>query len=124
MNPDDDYRVELAQYLLGFGANARRLRNTNRPGFSQEELACRARLHRTEVGKIEQGDVEPKLTTLVLIRGTRCTERQLGSRWAAATAIIEYGHWIRPVRSANSRFARAIDNSAEKTCTLKPIPAI
>ncbi len=37
-----------------------------------------------------------------------------GSRWAAANAIIEYSDWIRPVRSANSRFARAIDDSAQE----------
>jgi transcriptional regulator with XRE-family HTH domain len=67
MSAEDDYKTELAQYLQGLGANVRRLRNTNRPGLSQEELAYRARLHRTEVGKIEQGHVEPKLTTLVLI---------------------------------------------------------
>jgi hypothetical protein len=47
-----------------------------------------------------------------------------GSRWAAANAIIEYGDWIRPVRSADSRFARAIDNSTEKTRALQLIKAI
>jgi transcriptional regulator with XRE-family HTH domain len=30
-------------------------------------LAERARLHRTEIGKIEQGNVEPRLTTLVIL---------------------------------------------------------
>lgn len=67
MNTPENYRVELTQYLQGFGANVRRLRSAKRPGLSQEDLAFQARLHRTEVGKIEQGNVEPKLTTLVII---------------------------------------------------------
>lgn len=61
----DSYKAELARYLQGFGDNVRRVRMTN--GISQETLAFRTRLHRTEVGKIEQGLVEPRLTTLAIL---------------------------------------------------------
>lgn len=42
-----------------------------------------------------------------------------GTKWVAANAIIEYGDWIRPIRSANSRFARAIDAGSGKTRALQ-----
>ncbi len=61
----DRYKAELTRYLQGFGENVRRLRVAN--GISQEALAFRIRLHRTEVGKIEQGLVEPRLTTLAIL---------------------------------------------------------
>jgi transcriptional regulator with XRE-family HTH domain len=67
MGGDDAYAAELAGYRKGFGANVRRLRLASRNDYSQEELAERARLHRTEISKIELGDVEPRLTTLVIL---------------------------------------------------------
>ena len=38
-----------------------------KPGISQETLSSVTKLHRTEIGKIEQGHVEPRLTTLVIL---------------------------------------------------------
>jgi transcriptional regulator with XRE-family HTH domain len=38
-------------------------------GISQEELAHRASLHRTEVGLIERGQREPKLGTIIKLAG-------------------------------------------------------
>jgi transcriptional regulator with XRE-family HTH domain len=46
-----------------FGSNLRRVRR--REGLSQEELAERASLHRTEVGKLEKGERVPRIDTLV-----------------------------------------------------------
>jgi transcriptional regulator with XRE-family HTH domain len=66
MSSGDSYTAELARYRELFGANVRRLRLA-REGCSQEALAERARLHRTEISKIEQGNVEPRLTTLVIL---------------------------------------------------------
>jgi transcriptional regulator with XRE-family HTH domain len=63
----DSYRIELGTYLSGFAANVRRLRTAPGTELSQEQLAERARLHRTEIGKIEQASVEPRLTTLVIL---------------------------------------------------------
>jgi len=38
-----------------------------------------------------------------------------GSKWAAVNAIVEYGDWHRPIRQGGERFARAIDDGAQKT---------
>jgi Domain of unknown function (DUF932) len=46
-----------------------------------------------------------------------------GSKWAAVNAIVEYGDWIRPLRSSGQRFARALDDGAEKTRALQLVAA-
>jgi len=46
-----------------------------------------------------------------------------GSKWAAVNAIIEYGDWIRPLRSSAQRFARALDDGAEKTRAVQLVTA-
>lgn len=63
----DAYKAELARFLEGFGTNVRRVRIAKRPRCSQEQLSDITRLHRTEIGKIEQGAVDPRLTTLVIL---------------------------------------------------------
>jgi len=67
MSTMDAYKAELGRFLVGFGANVRRSRVGRRPHVSQERLAHLTRLHRTEIGRIEQGLVEPRLTTLVIL---------------------------------------------------------
>jgi transcriptional regulator with XRE-family HTH domain len=67
MSTTEDYKEELTRFLAGFGANVRRARLARAVPFSQEKLAEAARLHRTEVGKIEQGLVEPRLTTVYVL---------------------------------------------------------
>jgi transcriptional regulator with XRE-family HTH domain len=67
MSTMDAYKAELARFLEGFGANVRRIRIAKRPRCSQEQLSDATGLHRTEIGKIEQGAVEPRLTTLVIL---------------------------------------------------------
>jgi transcriptional regulator with XRE-family HTH domain len=63
----DAYNAELARFRAAFGANVRRVRNAKRPRCSQERLSYLTRLHRTEIGRIEQGAVEPRLSTLVIL---------------------------------------------------------
>jgi transcriptional regulator with XRE-family HTH domain len=63
----EDYKEELARFLEGFGANVRRVRTAKRPPCSQEWLSHETGLHRTEIGKIEQGLVEPRLSTLMIL---------------------------------------------------------
>jgi transcriptional regulator with XRE-family HTH domain len=63
----ETYKEELARFLEGFGANVRRVRMAKRPPCSQEWLSHATELHRTEIGKIEQGAVEPRLTTLFIL---------------------------------------------------------
>jgi phage/plasmid-like protein (TIGR03299 family) len=46
-----------------------------------------------------------------------------GSKWAAVNAIVEYGDWQRPLRNGGERFARAVDDGAQKTRALELITA-
>jgi transcriptional regulator with XRE-family HTH domain len=50
-----------------FGANL--LVHRERRGISQEELAFRASLHRTEVGLLERGARVPRIDTLAKLAG-------------------------------------------------------
>ena len=68
MSTVESYKAELALYLKGFGANVRRARLSR--NVSQEALSLYTGLHRTEIGKVEQGIVEPRLTTLVILADT------------------------------------------------------
>lgn len=63
----DAYRVERDLYLKQFGNNVRRARTAGQRGISQEQLAAISGLHRTEIGKIEQGTANPRLTTLLIL---------------------------------------------------------
>ena len=50
-----------------FGENLRRARK--RAGLSQEELAVRASLHRTEIGLVERGERSVRLDTAIKLAG-------------------------------------------------------
>jgi transcriptional regulator with XRE-family HTH domain len=50
-----------------FGANLSHLRE--QAGITQEELAFRASLHRTEIGLLERGGRIPKIDTVVKLAG-------------------------------------------------------
>jgi transcriptional regulator with XRE-family HTH domain len=50
-----------------FGANFARTRK--RAGLSQEEVAVRASLHRTEVGLVERGERMPRIDTALRLAG-------------------------------------------------------
>jgi transcriptional regulator with XRE-family HTH domain len=67
MSGIESYKAELGKYLEGFARNVRGLREQKGPGFSQERLSDATRLHRTEIGRIEQASIEPRLTTLVIL---------------------------------------------------------
>jgi transcriptional regulator with XRE-family HTH domain len=66
-DPIDPYKADLANYRKRFGRNVRRLREEMSPRLSQERLALITGLHRTEIGKIERGRANPRLTTLHLV---------------------------------------------------------
>jgi transcriptional regulator with XRE-family HTH domain len=55
------------EVALQFGENLRRIRR--RRGLSQEELAIRASLHRTEIGMLENGLRVARITTLIQLSG-------------------------------------------------------
>lgn len=50
-----------------FGENLRRARK--RGGYSQETLAVRASLHRTEIGLVERGERSVRLETAIKLAG-------------------------------------------------------
>jgi transcriptional regulator with XRE-family HTH domain len=50
-----------------FGENLRRIRR--REGLSQDELAVRASLHRTEIGKLENSERVCRVDTLIQLAG-------------------------------------------------------
>lgn len=50
-----------------FGGNLNRARK--RQGISQEELAVRASLHRTEIGLLERGERTPRIDTAIKLAG-------------------------------------------------------
>lgn len=50
-----------------FGQNLKRCRN--RVGLSQEEVAWRAALHRTQVGQLERGAHLPRIDTVAKLAG-------------------------------------------------------
>jgi transcriptional regulator with XRE-family HTH domain len=50
-----------------FGANLHRVRC--REGLSQESLAVRASLHRTEIGRLENGERACRIDTLIRLAG-------------------------------------------------------
>jgi len=67
MSTMEEYTAEKTVYLEGFAANVRRLRKQHRPPLSQTELGEAANLHRTEIGKIENGKVEPRVMVLHIL---------------------------------------------------------
>jgi transcriptional regulator with XRE-family HTH domain len=67
MSTMEEYKAELADYLGGFAANVRRLRAEHDPPFSQTDLHNATNLHRTEIGRIENAEVEPRLATLAIL---------------------------------------------------------
>lgn len=67
MDQASAYKSERKECLERFGANLRRLRTARERGISQEELSFSTNLHRTEIGALEQGRVEPRLSTLLIL---------------------------------------------------------
>jgi transcriptional regulator with XRE-family HTH domain len=66
------YEAERAQTLKEFGDRVRALREQRAaelelPHYGQDKLANDAGLHRTEIGKIERAETEPRLLTLMCL---------------------------------------------------------
>jgi transcriptional regulator with XRE-family HTH domain len=60
-------RMMLVDIATAFGRNLNRCRK--RTGLSQEELAVRASLHRTEIGLLERGERLPRIDTAIKLAG-------------------------------------------------------
>jgi len=75
-----------------FGANLSRLRE--RADTTQEDLAFRASLHRTEIGLLERGGRIPKIDTLAKLAGALEVEPGAlfeGIRWEPGN--VRLGHF-------------------------------
>jgi transcriptional regulator with XRE-family HTH domain len=64
MTPNGEHAPAVAER---FGANLRRARR--RKGLSQERIAVRASLHRTEISMLERGERVPRIDTLIRLAG-------------------------------------------------------
>jgi transcriptional regulator with XRE-family HTH domain len=74
-----------------FGANLSRLRE--RAGITQEDLAFRASLHRTEIGLLERGGRIPRIDTLAKLAGALGVEPGAlfeGIRWEPGDVRLGY----------------------------------
>jgi transcriptional regulator with XRE-family HTH domain len=67
MSTPEEHKAELAAYLEGFASNVRRLREEHDPPWSQTQLHDATKLHRTEIGRIENAETEPRLGTLHIL---------------------------------------------------------
>ncbi|MBS1889329.1 MAG: helix-turn-helix transcriptional regulator [Actinobacteria bacterium] len=76
-----------------FGENLRRVRR--REDLSQERLAVRASLHRTEIGRLEAGERVPRVDTLV---------RLADSMAVPAGELLDGIHWV-PAPEAEGTFS-------------------
>lgn len=81
--PDDDRKARSRDVALRFGENLRRARR--RAGLSQDELAARASLHRTEIGMLENGQRVARVSTLIQLAGAIGVE---------PTELIAGIHWV------------------------------
>jgi transcriptional regulator with XRE-family HTH domain len=71
-------------YALVDQFRANLLRHRRQSGLSQEELALRASLHRTEIGLLERGHRLPRIDTLIKLAGAtevRPEALLLGIEW-------------------------------------------
>jgi transcriptional regulator with XRE-family HTH domain len=64
---EDDRKARSREVAIRFGENLRRTRR--RLGLSQEGLAVRASLHRTEIGMLEHGQRVARIDTLIQLAG-------------------------------------------------------
>lgn len=72
-----------------FGENLRRVRR--REDLTQEEVARRAGLHRTEIGRLENGERVPRIDTLVRLADSMVVppgELLDGISWVPAPEVV------------------------------------
>lgn len=79
---DGDRKARSQEVAERFGENLRRARR--RVGLSQEQLAVRASLHRTEVGLLERGGRVARIDTLIQLAGAMSVQ---------SSELLEGIHW-------------------------------
>lgn len=99
---EDDRKARAQQVAERFGENLRRARR--RAGLSQEQVAVRASLHRTEVGLLERGGRVARIDTLVQLAGAisiESSELLTGINWSPGDyqdGSFEFADEARPPR--------------------------
>jgi phage/plasmid-like protein (TIGR03299 family) len=76
----------------------------------------------TERTRLGREQVKERIVDLFLRGDTQGNAP--GSKWAAVNAVVEYCDWHRPMRQGGERFARAVDDGAQKTRALELITAV
>ncbi|HVV91392.1 MAG TPA: helix-turn-helix transcriptional regulator [Solirubrobacterales bacterium] len=79
---EDDRKARAREVAQRFGENLRRTRR--RVGLSQEQVAIRASLHRTEIGLLERGGRMARIDTLIQLAGAMAidsSELLAGINW-------------------------------------------
>lgn len=69
---EDERKVRAQEVAERLGENLRRARR--RTGLSQEQVAVRASLHRTEIGLLERGGRVARVDTLIRLAGAMSIE--------------------------------------------------
>lgn len=87
---EGDARPGQPEAAARFGENL--VRHRKRAGYSQQELAFRASLHRTEIGLLENGRRLPRMITLVKL--ARSLE-------VSVDALLDGIDWVPPDRAAD-----------------------
>ena len=84
----------MSEVTACFGANLKTLRSA--AGLSQEELADRAAVHRTQISKFERAETSPSLETFLRLAGALSADPNgllKGTRWVPVT--FDRGAFIR-----------------------------
>ena len=101
----DPFRNELQRFRKALGARIRELRQLR--GWSQEEFAARAHVHRTFAGSLERGEKNCSFHSLVLIG--RCFGITLSEMFAGLEAGESPA--VKPQRRSARRDQSDIDRS-------------
>ena len=99
------------EVAIGLGKNLRRCRR--RVGISQEELGFRSSVHRTEVSKIERGEIMPRADTLLKLAGglgVPAQELLDGLAWTPPPVTVPWGSF----RVALSRLGAESSNGVSR----------
>jgi len=94
-----DKRIPPVDIATAFGKQLKHCRK--RAGLSQEEVAVRASLHRTEIGLLERGERLPRIDTMIKLAGAlRVPPAELieGMRWSPGST--SRGNFSLPKREA------------------------
>lgn len=104
---ESDRKARAREVAQRFGENLRRTRR--RVGLSQEQVAIRASLHRTEIGLLERGGRMARVDTLIQLAGAMAidsSELLEGINWTPGDlhgGSFEFDEQARPPRRESAQ---------------------